>query len=528
MTIKASDLFVKALENEGVEFIFGLPGEENIDLLDSISKSDIKFITTRHEQGASFMADAFGRLTQKPGVCLSTLGPGATNLLTGVANAHLDKVPLVAITGQTSRYKLHKESHQNVDTIKLFSGVTKYNQPVVVPESIPEIVRKSFELSVREVPGACHIQLPFDVAASQVDGSELMPIPEEPAPAVPEKSLKLVTELIGKSKNPIILAGNGVVRSKAWGDLLDLVNRTNIPVVSTFMAKGLVPFEHPCNLFSVGGEPYPPGMRPLHASDLVIAVGFDLVEYDPVTWNADRQRPVINIHSSPAESDEHFPVAVDLVGSISGTLRELLPVVAKREMSPIHREIREKRLEEMTDTSDPQQKLPKEVMKDLTEKLSERSVLISDVGLHKVWVSRWYHPKAAGKTLVYNGFASMGASLPASIAAKLLFPDNDVVAVSGDGGFLMNVQELETARRLELDFTVIVFNDGKFSLIEREQRKMGFEPSYISFTNPDFRLLAESFGCNYHVCSGKDGFEPALRESLSENGVSIIEINLNH
>lgn len=528
MGIKASDLFVRALENEKVQFIFGIPGEENIDLIDSISRSEIKFVTTRHEQGAAFMADVYGRLTHRPGVCLSTLGPGATNLLTGVANAHLDKVPIVALTGQTSRYKLHKESHQNVDTIKLFSGITKYNQAVMVPESIPEIVRKSFELSTREVPGACHIQLPFDVASSQVEDVAMIPPPDEPSPAVPKHSLDHVKHMVKGARNPIILAGNGVVRSEAWGELLAFVEKTKIPLVSTFMAKGIVPFGHPSNLFSVGGDPYPPGMRPLHASDLVIAVGFDLVEYDPVTWNEDRKRTVINIHSSPAESDEHFPVSIDLVGSIGETLKVLTSLVPEKGISPTHSEIRERRLREMSELAGTPDQMPKQVMKTLTEVLPEKSVLISDVGLHKIWVSRWYHPKVAGKTIVFNGFASMGGSLPGAIAASLVHPDHKVVAVSGDGGFMMNVQELETARRLKLNFTVVVFNDGKFSLIEHEQKKFGFEPVYISFTNPDFKLLAQSFGCNFHSCSDESGFSKSLKDSLKEDGVSILEVKLHH
>lgn len=527
MSEKASDLFVRALENEKVEFIFGLPGEENIDILDSLSRSNIRFITTRHEQGAAFMADAYGRFTRKPGVCLSTLGPGATNLLTGVANAHLDKVPLVALTGQAPRYKLHKESHQNVDTIKLFSGITKYNQPVILPETIPEIVRKSFSLAVKEQPGACHIQVPTDVASSETEPIALLPIPIEGESVVADSLIRAAAQVITRSAEPIILAGNGIIRSRAWNELGEFVRNTNIPMVSTFMAKGIIPFENQNNLFSVGGEPYPPGMRPLHASDLIIAVGFDLVEYDPVTWNSDRSRSIVNIHSLPAESDEHFPVAVDLVGSIERTLQMLSVKLKRREDSKLHAEIRSRRLAEMEAETDGKYRLPKRVMRILTEKLPEHSDLISDVGLHKVWVSRWYHPKEAGHTVIYNGFASMGASLPAAIAAKLVHPDHHVIAVSGDGGFLMNVQELETARRLNLAFTLIVFNDGKFSLIEHEQVKMGFNPAFVNFTNPEFRSLSESFGCSYHLCRDDEEFADALDVSLNDSRVSIIEVRLS-
>ncbi len=524
MSLKASDLFVKALENEGVEYIFGIPGEENIDLIDSLSRSKIEFITTRHEQGAAFMADVYGRLTGKPGVCLSTLGPGASNLVTGVANAHLDKVPIVALTGQTDRYKLHKESHQNVDTLKLFSGITKYNQAVILPETIPEIIRKSFATSLRETPGASHIMLPADLAGEEVEPVGLLPVTEELDPSVPQKGLEEAADLIGKCKHPVILAGNGVIRSGAWENLKKFIDATNIPVTSTFMAKGVVPFDHPMNQFTVGGKPYPPGLRPLHASDLVIAVGFDLVEYDPVTWNKDHKRNIINIHSFPAELDEHYPVSVDLVGSIGNALDRLAKLVSRRPDSDLYREIREKRLNEMNSDGVEKDHIPKMVMRTLTEKLPEDTILISDVGLHKVWVSRWYHPKRAGRTIVFNGYASMGGSLPGAVSAGLKFKDAPVVAVSGDGGFMMNVQELETATRIGSRFAVVVFNDGKLSLIEKEQIDNGFKPSSISFGNPDFGLLARSFGAKHARCETEEEFRDAVDRFLESRELTIIEV----
>lgn len=524
--MKASDLFVRALENENVEYIFGIPGEENIDLIDSLSRSKIEFITTRHEQGAAFMADVYGRLTGKPGVCLSTLGPGASNLITGVANAHLDKVPIVALTGQTARYKLHKESHQNVDTLKLFSGITKYNQAVMLPETIPEIVRKSFAISLRETPGASHIMLPADLAGEEVNPVDILPVTEEFHPQVPKTALEEAAELIRKSKNPVVLAGNGVIRSGAWDNLKKFIDSANIPIASTFMAKGIVPFEHPMNQFNVGGKPYPPGLRPLHASDLVIAVGFDLVEYDPVTWNKDRKRNIINIHTVPAELDEHYPVSVDLVGSIGNAIDELSKMVPKRPDSKMYSEIREKRLKEMNSDGVEREHIPKIVMKTLTEKLPDDTILISDVGLHKVWVSRWYHPRRAGRTIIFNGFASMGGSLPGAVSASLTFKDTPVVAVSGDGGFMMNIQELETAKRLGAKFAVVVFNDGKFSLIEKEQIDNNFEPSSISFTNPDFSLLAKSFGASHTRCETEEEFSNAIDRFLDRQELTIIEVNL--
>lgn len=358
--MKASDLFIKALENERVKFIFGLPGEENIDLLDSISRSNIRFILTRHEQGAAFMADAYGRITGHPGVCLSTLGPGATNLLTGVANAHLDKVPLVAITGQASRERLHKESHQNVNTIALFSGITKYNLPVIVADTIPEIVRKAFNMSMQEQPGATHIQLSEDVAAVDTDFNGLLKPTSTELPAVPSDLIKKAAHAINSSSNPVILAGNGVIRRKAWDSLAKFVDITGIPLVTTFMAKGILPYDHPKNLFAVGGKPYPEGMRPLHSSDYIIAIGFDLVEYDPVIWNEDRGRHIVNINTYPSETDSHFQCEFDLTGEIGSTIDYLADVVNVRGDTVLHDKIRNRRLEEMQSSRNEFESIPKE------------------------------------------------------------------------------------------------------------------------------------------------------------------------
>ena len=524
--MKASDLFIKALENEKVKFIFGLPGEENIDLLDSISRSNIRFILTRHEQGAAFMADAYGRITGNPGVCLSTLGPGATNLLTGVANAHLDKVPLVAITGQASRERLHKESHQNVNTIALFSGITKYNLPVIVADTIPEIVRKAFNVSTQEQPGATHIQLSEDVAAADTNFNGLLEPTTTELSYVPSDLIKRAAQAINSSLNPIILAGNGVIRRKSWDSLARFVNRTGIPLVTTFMAKGILPYDHPKNLFAVGGKPYPKGMRPLHSSDFIIAIGFDLVEYDPVIWNEDKARLILNINTYPLETDSHFQCEFDLTGEIGRTLDDLAELVNVRVDTTLHDNIRKRRLEEMQSSRIEFESIPKEVMRVLTEHTNDNSMVISDVGLHKVWVSRWYHPKNAGKTIIYNGFASMGASLPACIAAKLTLPDHEVIGIGGDGGFLMNIQEMETAYRLGLDFVYIVFNDRRYSLIEKKQVDMGFKPEFISFTNPDFSMLASSFKANHYFVKGKGEFLDIFTEARNKSGVNLIEVYL--
>lgn len=521
--MKASDLFVRCLEKEGVEFIFGLPGEENIDLIDSISKSSIKFVMVRHEQGAAFMADVYGRVTGKPGVCLSTLGPGATNLLTGVANAHLDKVPLVAITAQAETTRLHKESHQNVDTIKLFSGITKYNQPITDASTIPEIIRKAFHLTTEGTPGAVHIQLPENIAREQTGGKPLMPIQANPVEPE-EETYHAVAVAIRKAKNPIVLAGNGVIRANAAGELREFIEKSNLPMVNTFMSKGILPFDHPRNLFSVGGKPYPEGLRPLHASDLVVAVGFDLVEYDPVNWNADSKRRIINIHNISVETDEHFPVQFDVVGNLRLILKNLSRLINRRPDPAEHDRIRERRLKELESIPNKYEEFPRKVMKCITDLMPENGYLISDVGIHKIWVSRWYQPKLPGKTIVFNGFASMGGALPGAISCKLARPNDPVVVVAGDGGFLMNVQELETANRLGTNFTAIVVNDGRYSLIAKEQIMAGLPVSHVSFTNPDFSKLAESFGLCYYRAFNENEFKTSFTESLKSDSTTLIEV----
>jgi acetolactate synthase-1/2/3 large subunit len=523
--MKASDLFVKCLEAEGVEYIFGIPGEENIDLMDSLSRSPIQFVVTRHEQAAAFMADAYGRVTGNPGVCLATLGPGATNLITGVANAHLDRSPLVAITGQAALTRLHKESHQNVDTVQLFTGITKYNQQIVSANTIPEVVRKAFHVATLDSPGAVHIQLPEDVAEEEVNGT---PLPHsKDAKATPQASdITEAATLIARAKHPIILAGNGVIRQQAWTEVRALVEKSNVPLVNTFMAKGLLPFDHPLNLFTVGGKPYPEGLRPLHESDLVIAVGFDLVEYDPFTWNEDASRQVLYIHSVPFETDQHFPVELSLVGDMQSTLRALTEAISPRADSTVHNEVRQRRLTELTAVPHPEESLPRHVMWALRDILPDDAIVIADVGLHKVWVSRWYQPKQPNTTIIYNGLASMGGSFPGAIGVKLARPGQKVVVVSGDGGFLMNAQELETAHRLGLDVTVIIFNDCRYSLIAKKQRDASLAMTDIAFTNPDFKKFAESFYADYHTASTPEEFTRELRAALACNRLNLLEVVL--
>lgn len=522
--MKASDLLIRCLETEGVEYIFGIPGEETIDLMDSLTRSSIRFVLTRHEQGAAFMADAYGRLTGKPGVCLATLGPGATNLITGVANAHLDRSPFIAITGQAVTTRLHKESHQNIDTLQLFNGITKYNQQIISASTIPEIIRKAFALASTEPFGAVHLQLPADVAMEEVEASPL-PFKIQAVSSCDLVSLSHAASLISEAKKPIVLAGNGVIRSHASVPLQEFVEKANLPLVHTYMAKGILPFDHPNNLFAVGGASGSDCLLPLLEADLVIAVGYDLIEYDPVVWNEDSSRKVLNIHTVPAESDAHYPVELDLVGKIQTILKALSEAVGRRPDMESFISLREKRIDELLRIP-ADQELPHSVMRTLSEALPDEAIVIADVGLHKVWVSRWYQPKAPGQTLIYNGLAAMGASLPAAIAAGLVKPRSSIVVISGDGGFLMNAQELETAKRFGLGITVIIFNDQRLSLIEKHQRKANLAVTQTAFTNPDFKLFAHSFGAEHRRASNAEQFSQALNEALESGTLNLLEIVL--
>ncbi|GGI17915.1 acetolactate synthase large subunit [Gottfriedia solisilvae] len=523
--MKASDLIVRCMEAEGVEFIFGIPGEETLDLIDSISKSSIQFIVTRHEQAAAFMADLYGRLTGKPGVCLATLGPGATNLVTGVANAHLDRSPLVAITGQCEISKQHKESHQYIDTIKLFSPITKYNQQITVASTIPDIIRKAFSEANAESPGAVHIQIPTDIAKEEINGAPLLKSNKK-NPIIDHSLVENAVNLIEDAENPIILVGNGVIRAGALNEMKKFIEKSNLPMVNSFMAKGILPFEHPRNLFTIGGATYSNLLHPLRNADLVISIGFDIVEFEPTTWNKNGAINILNINSYPAEVDAHYPVLLDLTGDLKNTIMKLTEFITPRPEPEKFNTLRKNLIQQLQDVSLTELSFPYEIMSLLSEQLPEETTLISDVGLHKIWVSNWYQPSLPGKTFIYNGLASMGASLPGGIATKLAEPNSNIVVVTGDGGFLMNAQELETAKRLGINFTIIVFNNQSYGLIKNHQSKANLEINSIGFTNPDFHLFAQSFGLEYRKATNINEFSTALTEAINSENLNLLEVVL--
>ena len=528
--MNTAELLVKCLENEGVEYVFGLPGEENMQVLEALRQSSIQFITTRHEQGAAFMADVYGRLTGKAGVCLSTLGPGATNLMTGVADANLDGAPLVAITGQVGTDRMHIESHQYLDLVAMFAPVTKWNTQIVRPSNTPEIVRRAFKRSQQEKPGAVHIDLPENIAAMPVEGSPLkLALPEKVYASY--RSLNEAASIISRAHNPIILVGNGAIRDRASDALTEFATQLNIPVANTFMGKGVIPYTHPLSLWAVGLQQRDYISCGFDRTDLVIAVGYDLIEYSPKKWNPDGKIPIIHIGITSAEIDSSYVPVVEVVGNLSDSLMEILRRCDRGNKPAPHAlslraEIRADYEQYVNDTGFPVK--PQKIIYDLRHVMGPEDIVISDVGAHKMWIARHYHCDRPNTCLISNGFAAMGIAIPGAVAAKLVYPDRKIVAVTGDGGFMMNCQELETALRVGTPFVTIIFNDGGYGLIEWKQEAHYGRSSYIKFGNPDFVKFAESMGLKGYRVNAADELMPILKEALAQEVPAVIDCPVDY
>ncbi|HEV8545482.1 MAG TPA: acetolactate synthase large subunit [Candidatus Limnocylindrales bacterium] len=541
----AAHLLVDCLAAEGCDYVFSVPGEETMDILDALSDhAAVRHITTRHEQGAAFMADVHGRLTGRAAVAMSTLGPGATNLLTGVADAFLDRAPMVAITGQASSDKLHKEAHQVVDIVGMLAPVTKWNTSVQRIGAIPEIVRKAFRTATLEKPGPTHIELPENLAAMAVepDATPLVPgqtyFPEATAEAIAHAA-----DLIANSQRPIILAGNGVLRRRASAELRALARGLHIPVAVTFMGKGAIDDRSHLSLMAVGLQARDHVLSGFDRADLVICVGYDLVEYAPAQWNPDGTKRIVHIDTQPAEVDAQYRPEVELIGDIDGSLSRLLAAVQPRGISGrnagerhearetlVHADLRNALLADLQAgaASDDLPIMPQRAIADLREVLAPDDIVVSDVGAHKVWVARLYQTYEPNTVIISNGFAAMGISLPGAIAAKLVHPDRRVVALCGDGGFLMNSQELETAKRIGTNVTVVVWRDDGYGLIDWKQRNEFGRPFGVEFGNPDFVAYAESFGIAGFRPASAAELRATLGRALEVDGPSLVEIPIDY
>lgn len=528
--MNTAQLLVKCLENEGVEYVFGLPGEENLEVLEALRNSSIKFITTRHEQGAAFMADVYGRLTGKAGVCLSTLGPGATNLITGVADADLDGAPLVAITGQVGTDRMHTQSHQYLDLVAMFAPVTKWNAQIVRPSITPEIVRKAFKIAQSEKPGAVHIDVPENIAAMEVEG---IPLNKDDREKIYGgfQSINKAAVAISKAINPLILVGNGAIRANSSAALTEFATHLNIPVANTFMGKGMIPYTHPLALWAAGLQKRDHISCAFDNTDLVIAIGYDLIEYSPKKWNPQGTIPIIHIGVEPAEIDSSYIPIVEVLGDISDSLNEILRRTDRKGKAEpfavqLRADIRADYERYAKDDGFPIK--PQKIVYDLRQVMGPDDIVISDVGAHKMWMARHYHCDRPNTCLISNGFAAMGIAIPGAIAAKLVYPDRKVVAVSGDGGFMMNCQELETALRVGTNFVTLIFNDGGYGLIEWKQEDYFGKSAFIKFGNPDFVKFAESMGLKGYRVEAASDLIPILKEALAQDLPAVIDCPVDY
>ena len=531
--MRASDLLVRCLENEGVRFIFGVPGEENLDVMDSLLGSSIRFITTRHEQGAAFMADVYGRLSGKAGVCLSTLGPGATNLITGVADANLDHAPLVAISGQVSLDRKYIESHQYIDLMALFKPITKWNSEISLPHMIPEAIRKAFKVAQTEKPGAIHLVLPEDVAARQFSEKDVFTPLGVQAPFIPQPStgqVKRAIEVLQTAKHPIILAGNGVVRGHAEEAVRRCARTLQIPVVHTFMGKGIMPDSDSLSLYTVGMPIRDYATRVMEQADVVVTVGYDFVEYAPCFWNPNRDKRVVHVDVLPAEVDAHYHVAVGVLGDVAQSLDRMTEELAPFDAAwgKDARETVFAGLEEEHATQPTWPLRPQHIIKDLRAALAPEDMVVCDVGAHKLWMARMYPCHAPNTCIISNGFASMGIGLPGAVAAQLLFPSRRVVVVTGDGGFLMNSQEMETVVRLQLPIVILIWRDNGYGVIRWKQMLRFGRTSSVEFSNPDFVAYARAYGALGFRVEGPSELIPILKEALDSGRPAIIDCPVDY
>ena len=532
--MKASDLFVKALENEGVEYIFGIPGEENLDFLNSLKDSSITLILTRHEQGAGFMAATYGRLTGKVGVCLSTLGPGATNLVTPAAYANLGGMPMLMITGQKPIKKSKQGLFQIIDVVHMMKPLTQYSKQVVNGNNIAAMVRESFKIALLERPGAVHIELPEDIAREEVD-EEVFHVYNNRYPVADTMSLQNALNMLYKAKMPLVLIGAGANRTRIGSAIKDFINKLGIPFFMTQMGKGVVDEFHPLCLGTAALSDNDYLHCAIERADLIINIGHDIIEKPPFFMEKGGTK-VIHINFLPSSVDETYFPQLDLIGDIACNLVALTELSKKQEhwdFSYFMRVIDEAQahiVKYFKNESFPI--LPQRALKDIRDILPKDGILTLDNGVYKIWFARNYKCFIPNTLLLDNALATMGAGLASAMAAKIVHPDKKVISVCGDGGFMMNSQELETAIRLELDLVVIILNDSAYGMIKWKQEGMGFENFGLDYNNPDFVNYAQSYGAMGYRPTSCNDFASILKDVINTKGVHVIDLavdySLNH
>ncbi len=532
--MKASDLLVKALENEGVEYIFGVPGEENLDLLNSLKNSSIRFIITRHEQGAGFMAATYGRLTGQPGVCLATLGPGATNLITPAAFAQLGAMPLLMITGQKPIKTSKQGRFQILDVVDLMRPVTKFSKQIVNGNTIASLVRESFRLAIEERPGAVHLELPEDIADEECTET-IFPVIGHRRPHATAEALRDAVNMIEAAKSPLLLIGAGANRKWVSEALTELIETTGIPFFTTQMGKGVIDERHPLYLGTAALSDHDFLHCAIDRADLIINVGHDVVEKPPFFMTHGNQQ-VIHVNFLPAEVDAVYFPQLNVVGDIAFSVQQLTRLINNQHnwdfafFKTIKKNVDQHLSKYFHDTRFPM--LPQRLVHLLRKNLAEQAIVSLDNGIYKIWFARNYRCYSANTMLLDNALASMGAGLSCAMMAKMLNPDTQVVAVCGDGGFMMNSQELETAVRLKLNLVIIILNDNAYGMIKWKQQDMGFDSFGLDYANPDFVGYAQSFGAHGYLIQNDKHFQQTLDSCLTTSGVHVIELpvdySLNH
>jgi acetolactate synthase I/II/III large subunit len=524
---KAAELIVKCLENEGVEVVFGLPGEENIRFVQALAASNIRYVLTRHEQAASFMAEMYGRVTGRAAVVSATLGPGAINMQLGVADATTNSTPLVAISAQVGQDREYKESHQYVDLVSMFAPITRWSADIPTAQAIPEMVRKAFKLAETERPAAVYLAVPEHIDADDADYPDLGPLPRNvvraEAPAF--RQVARAVDILRQAKRPVVLAGHGAARADATDALVRFSEKFDIPVANTFHGKGVMPDDHPNAIGAMGFMRHDYVNFGFDNADVVIAVGYELQEFDPVRINPKADKKIIHIHRFPAEVDAHYSVDVGIIGDISASLDALGEALDDHVFEadpdiPGAGLLNEEFTRGQQDSRYPL--APARVVADTRAALGRGDVVLVDTGATKMWMARLYPTYESNTCLISNGLSTMSFALPGALGVKLARPDSKVLAVAGDGAFLMNSQEIETAVREKIPLVVLIWEDGGYGLIEWKMDLELGEHHYVKFGNPDIVKYAESFGAKGYRISQADELLPTLQAALADDGVSLI------
>ncbi len=524
--MNGAQLLVKCLENEGCKIVFGLPGEETIEILDAIRDSSIKFFLTRHESTASFAADAHGRMTLKPGVCLSTLGPGATNLATGVADAYLDRAPMVAITGQTQSHKLGMQRHQLIDAKEFFKPITKWSALLGNSNVIPEKVRKSYRVAKSIPMGPVHLEFPVDV---QSQGTDKTPLPQVKKWIVREpilgEKLRVVAEKIRQAEFPVVVTGLSCVRRGHHKSLQRFAEAYHLPVVTTPLSKGVLPAGHELSFGVVSPLCPRVTLELIKRSDLIITVGYDFIEVDVKFWMKEGAE-IIHIDYLPADVDESYNASIEVLGNIGSVLDALTNLAAGRRSRPELEEYKKRITEELTQGEDSEEfpLKPQRLIKELRGVTEKDAIVCVDTGAMKYLMTRYWRVYAKRTFFLSNGLAAMGFSIPASIAGKLIFPERQVVAVIGDGGFQMSYSDLPTIAENRLDITIVIFDNSGYGIIAAKQEMRGKELFGTSFQNPDFCKIAEASGLRAYTVEGSGEITSILEEALHDGGPSVVRV----